>query len=214
MPNLTRFTAKTAASIKPACDVSHSRRICSKFAFDTCRFQRYGKRDFKHLSGKRNAVAKDKLGTKRACPETGRKFYDLNKDPVVSPYTGTSYPLSYFIETASTSKVKKEAAKPEEEAPKEVPAEEETEDEAEEEDPAVEIVSLEDADDDDDDDDEITTSDDVTDDDDDDVPDDIPDVELDEDDDDETSNDDIFLEDDDDDAPIAGVIPAKDDDEL
>lgn len=27
-------------------------------------------------------------GMKRICPTTGRKFYDLNRDPVVSPYTG------------------------------------------------------------------------------------------------------------------------------
>jgi uncharacterized protein (TIGR02300 family) len=41
-------------------------------------------------------VAKPDLGTKRVDPETGRKFYDLNKDPIVSPYTGKSYPRSYF----------------------------------------------------------------------------------------------------------------------
>jgi len=41
-------------------------------------------------------VAKSDLGTKRVCPETGRKFYDLNRDPIVSPYTGISYPRSYF----------------------------------------------------------------------------------------------------------------------
>jgi uncharacterized protein (TIGR02300 family) len=33
-------------------------------------------------------VAKPELGIKRICPDTGRKFYDLNKDPVISPYTG------------------------------------------------------------------------------------------------------------------------------
>ena len=27
-------------------------------------------------------------GTKRVCPTTGKRFYDLNKDPIVSPYTG------------------------------------------------------------------------------------------------------------------------------
>jgi uncharacterized protein (TIGR02300 family) len=27
------------------------------------------------------------------CPETGRKFYDLNKDPVISPYTGKVVPV-------------------------------------------------------------------------------------------------------------------------
>lgn len=41
-------------------------------------------------------MAKPELGTKRVDPETGRKFYDLNKDPIVSPYTGKSYPRSYF----------------------------------------------------------------------------------------------------------------------
>lgn len=33
-------------------------------------------------------MSKDKLGKKRVCPTTGKKFYDLNKDPIVSPYTG------------------------------------------------------------------------------------------------------------------------------
>jgi uncharacterized protein (TIGR02300 family) len=38
-------------------------------------------------------VAKIDLGTKRICPETGRKFYDLNKTPVISPYTGKVVPI-------------------------------------------------------------------------------------------------------------------------
>ncbi|MGC2319666.1 MAG: TIGR02300 family protein, partial [Bradyrhizobium sp.] len=33
-------------------------------------------------------VAKSDLGTNRICPTTGKKFYDLNKNPVISPYTG------------------------------------------------------------------------------------------------------------------------------
>ncbi|WP_029077160.1 TIGR02300 family protein [Kaistia adipata] len=41
-------------------------------------------------------MAKAELGTKRVDPETGKKFYDLNKDPIVSPFTGISYPRSYF----------------------------------------------------------------------------------------------------------------------
>ncbi|WP_455474223.1 TIGR02300 family protein [Bartonella sp. B30(2025)] len=41
-------------------------------------------------------MAKEELGTKRIDPETGKKFYDLNRDPIVSPYTGISYPRSYF----------------------------------------------------------------------------------------------------------------------
>ena len=38
-------------------------------------------------------MAKNELGTKRVCPETGRKFYDLGKTPVVSPYTGKVVPI-------------------------------------------------------------------------------------------------------------------------
>ena len=37
-------------------------------------------------------MARPDLGTKRTCPTTGRKFYDLNKDPIVSPYTGEVLP--------------------------------------------------------------------------------------------------------------------------
>ena len=38
-------------------------------------------------------MAKPELGTKRICPETGRKFYDLGKTPVISPYTGKVVPI-------------------------------------------------------------------------------------------------------------------------
>ena len=77
-------------------------------------------------------MAKAELGTKRIDPETGRKFYDLNKDPIVSPYTGKSYPRSYF-ETGSSKVIEED----EEVAEKEVDGE----------DDAPEIVTLEDADD-------------------------------------------------------------------
>ncbi len=33
-------------------------------------------------------MPKEEWGTKRLCPTTGKRFYDLNKDPIVSPYTG------------------------------------------------------------------------------------------------------------------------------
>ena len=33
-------------------------------------------------------MEKEKLGKKWICPTTGKKFYDLNKEPVTSPYTG------------------------------------------------------------------------------------------------------------------------------
>ena len=80
-------------------------------------------------------MAKSELGTKRVCPETGRKFYDLNKDPIVSPYTGVTYPLSYFQEKVSAIK-----ARIEEEEEKETEDEDEVE---------VDVVSLEDVEEDD-----------------------------------------------------------------
>jgi len=77
-------------------------------------------------------VAKAELGTKRTDPETGKKFYDLNRDPIVSPYTGKSYPLSFFEETSAAAAAE---AQDEEEV-----AEVDTEN------TEVEMVSLEDAD--------------------------------------------------------------------
>ena len=38
-------------------------------------------------------MAKSEFGTKRVCPTTGKKFYDLNKNPVISPYTGEVVPV-------------------------------------------------------------------------------------------------------------------------
>lgn len=78
-------------------------------------------------------MAKPELGTKRIDPETGKKFYDLNKDPVVSPYTGKSYPLSFFEETSAAKVMEK--------------AEEEEVAEVDTESTEVELVSLEEADD-------------------------------------------------------------------
>jgi uncharacterized protein (TIGR02300 family) len=82
-------------------------------------------------------LATSELGTKRVCPETGRKFYDLNKTPVVSPYTGKVVPI------APAPRARAEAPAPVV-APRPAPVEEvevvvpETAD--------VELVSLEDAD--------------------------------------------------------------------
>ena len=33
-------------------------------------------------------MPKPEWGTKRVCPTTGKRFYDLNANPIVSPYTG------------------------------------------------------------------------------------------------------------------------------
>ena len=78
-------------------------------------------------------MAKAELGTKRVDPDTGRKFYDLNRDPIVSPYTGKSYPRSFFEETKVSALMEKE--------------EEEDVAEVDTENTEIELVSLEDADD-------------------------------------------------------------------
>jgi len=77
-------------------------------------------------------VAKPELGTKRVDPETGRKFYDLNKDPIVSPYTGKTYARSYFDDGKISAILEEE----EEVEAKELDSEDE----------GAEVVSLEDAD--------------------------------------------------------------------
>ena len=80
-------------------------------------------------------MAKADLGTKRVCPDTGRKFYDLNKTPVISPYTGKVVPIA-----ATPARSRPEPPAPVRPAPVVEP-------EAVVPEPAdVELVSLEDAD--------------------------------------------------------------------
>ncbi len=74
-------------------------------------------------------MAKAELGTKRVCPTTGRKFYDMNKDPIVSPYTGQTFARSIFEPQAKPLK-----------------PEADDEDEADAAESVVELVPLEEAD--------------------------------------------------------------------
>ena len=83
-------------------------------------------------------MAKPELGTKRVCPETGRKFYDLNKDPVISPYTGKVVPVELPTARARPEPVAAAAPRPAAAAPAEVVAAPEPQE--------AEFVSLEDAD--------------------------------------------------------------------
>lgn len=69
-------------------------------------------------------MPKEEWGIKRVCPTTGKRFYDLNKNPVVSPYTGEvvnvevgkSRMIAADAEDAVTSKMKASAAESEDEA--------------------------------------------------------------------------------------------------
>ena len=38
-------------------------------------------------------MPKEEWGVKRVCPTTGKRFYDLNRNPIVSPYTGEEVKL-------------------------------------------------------------------------------------------------------------------------
>ena len=79
-------------------------------------------------------MAKPELGSKRVCPDTGRKFYDLNKDPVISPYTGRVVPVEL---PTTRARPEQAAAAPRAAAPAEEVATPEPQE--------AEFVSLEDA---------------------------------------------------------------------
>ena len=63
-------------------------------------------------------MPKEEWGVKRVCPTTGKRFYDLNKNPIVSPYTGEVVELDVSrgrliaadAEDAATRKAKLAAA--------------------------------------------------------------------------------------------------------
>ena len=77
-------------------------------------------------------MAKSELGTKRICPTTGKKFYDLNKTPVISPYTGEVVPIAPVAPARAARGAE----------PRHAPAQDTTPEPAE----AEETVSLEEAD--------------------------------------------------------------------
>ncbi|WP_163848536.1 TIGR02300 family protein [Pseudooceanicola aestuarii] len=66
-------------------------------------------------------MPKEEWGVKRVCPTTGKRFYDLNKNPVVSPYTGDivevasgkSRMIAADAEDAETKKANAKTAEPE-----------------------------------------------------------------------------------------------------
>ncbi|WP_298858481.1 TIGR02300 family protein [uncultured Sulfitobacter sp.] len=63
----------------------------------------------------------EEWGTKRLCPTTGKRFYDLNKNPIISPYTGEvvevdqskSRMIAADAEDAATAKAKASEVKDE-----------------------------------------------------------------------------------------------------
>ncbi len=76
-----------------------------------CRDVAVGADCFKDLM-KEIKMPKEEWGVKRVCPTTGKRFYDLNRSPIVSPYTGEVVELD-------TSKTKMIAADAEDMSSKE-----------------------------------------------------------------------------------------------
>ena len=61
-------------------------------------------------------MPKEEWGTKRVCPTTGKRFYDLNRTPIVSPYTGDTVTVETgktrtMVADAEDSQTKKSEAK-------------------------------------------------------------------------------------------------------
>lgn len=48
-------------------------------------------------------MPKPEWGVKRTCPTTGQRFYDLNNDPIISPYTGEVVELSTKSKTVDVA---------------------------------------------------------------------------------------------------------------
>jgi len=55
------------------------------------------------------SMPKAEWGTKRVCPTTGKRFYDLNRNPIVSPYTGEVVDIEQVRRKAAGSIVAQEA---------------------------------------------------------------------------------------------------------
>ena len=47
----------------------------------------------------------EEWGVKRVCPTTGKRFYDMNRNPIVSPYTGETV----NVETGKTRMIAADA---------------------------------------------------------------------------------------------------------
>ena len=55
-------------------------------------------------------MPKEEWGVKRVCPTTGKRFYDLGRSPIVSPYTGEVVNLDTGSKSRTLIKDEKEKA--------------------------------------------------------------------------------------------------------
>ena len=131
-------------------------------------------------------MPRPELGNKLTCPTTGRKFYDLGRSPVVSPYSGEIVPIA----AAVTSRGRYAAPVA---ARREEPAEEEDEQEG------PELVSLDEVEEGGKDQDTDAEGDDA--------------LTIDDDSDDTSSDDERFVVDDEDEDTATGLVDVDEDEE-
>ena len=89
-------------------------------------------------------MARPNLGSKRACPSCGAKFYDLGKDPATCPECGAEHSQASFLKPRRAKPPAPRAA------PKQPPPKEESEDDIALEDENEDDGDVEDLDDDED----------------------------------------------------------------
>ncbi|MDF1874069.1 TIGR02300 family protein [Vannielia sp.] len=61
-------------------------------------------------------MPKEEWGVKRVCPTTGKRFYDMGRNPIVSPYTGEVVVIDEGNKSRAALKGDKPDKKKEEEA--------------------------------------------------------------------------------------------------
>lgn len=58
-------------------------------------------------------MAEADWGVKRLCPETGKRFYDMNRTPIISPYTGEEVVIETPGKNRATAVAERKAKKTE-----------------------------------------------------------------------------------------------------
>jgi uncharacterized protein (TIGR02300 family) len=69
-----------------------------------------------NLPSKGNNMPNPDWGTKRLCPTTGKRFYDMNRMPIISPYTGEVVDIESARRKLAASVIARVAPEKDEEA--------------------------------------------------------------------------------------------------
>jgi uncharacterized protein (TIGR02300 family) len=61
-------------------------------------------------------MPKAEWGTKRICPTTGKRFFDLNRTPIISPYTGEVVDIEVARRKMAAAVISRAVPEPDEDA--------------------------------------------------------------------------------------------------